>query len=88
MAKVTQITVNTLDVDILSSYAPVVRLGIQAEPGATFKINSGNDIVMGGYGIYELDLTGLEGYISSLIFQDLKGRSAFVDIVYEGSGTK
>ena len=44
----------------------VTKLGVQGTPGAIFRINDGNDITLGQYGIYELDVTGL-GYLISFV---------------------
>lgn len=48
----------------------VTKLGIQGTPGAIFRINGGNTITLGQYGIYELDVTGL-GYLISFIVTSL-----------------
>ena len=48
----------------------VTKLGVQGTPGATFQINGGNDITLGQYGIYELDVTGL-GYLISFVVTSL-----------------
>lgn len=75
--------------NILQNYPRVTKLGIQGQPNYTsFKINGSNDsIVIGRYGIYELDLTGLGGMINSLEFVntvDNKDYKMIVDIIYEG----
>jgi hypothetical protein len=54
---------------VLTKYAPVVKIGIQAPVGTIFTLNGGNQISMGRYGIYELDLEGL-GHLNSLVFPE------------------
>ena len=63
----------------------ICKLGIQAEPGTKFTINSENDdnggqIEIGKYGIYELDLSGGLGTILSikLVSED---KEAIIDYV-------
>lgn len=92
MARVKQIK---LDVDnyyptenLLKDYAPITKIGILAPPGSIFQLNEGNDIEMGQYGIYELDITNL-GYIDSLVIKsnsEKESKPILVDFVYHGEG--
>lgn len=50
---------------VFSNYN-VVQLGIQAPPGTVFQITEGEDIEVGAYGVYELDLRDSSGFINSL----------------------
>jgi hypothetical protein len=47
---------------------PIVHLGIQTLPGTKVYLNSNMDapVIIGATGIYELDLEGTTGLISSL----------------------
>ena len=71
--------------NILGNKIPVIKLGIQGQPNVSFSINDGNNIILGQYGIYELDLSGI-GQIISLKFNGGnvdENRKLIVDIVYE-----
>ena len=78
---------------LLDKYYPVTQLGIQTAPGVKFSINNGGLIEIGTTGIYELDLQGGLGQISSLNFDSnsienfLKTNENYntilVDIIYE-----
>lgn len=70
--------------EILTNNEKVVALGIQGKPGTTFKINGGNNIVIGKTGIYELDLTNGLGLITSLDIIELPTpiQPMLVDILY------
>ena len=71
--------------NILGDKVPVVKLGIQGQPNVSFSINGGNNIILGQYGIYELDLSGI-GQIISLKFNggSVSDKNILiVDIVYE-----
>ena len=76
--------------NVVAETSPVIQLGIQALPGTTFRINGGNNIQIGQYGLYELDLSELGGQILDLTFIKIVTNethninSALVDIVYEG----
>lgn len=76
------------------SYTPIIQLGIQALPGTKFYLNgSGNPIIIGSTGIYELNVEGLTE-INSLQFDKSSLNTIdnndnaylIVDIIYEGSG--
>lgn len=67
-----------LNTNHLTSYSPVIKLGIQAPMGTKFMLNmpssesidnykTNHEIEIGSYGIYELDLSNI-GHITSLIF--------------------
>lgn len=78
-----------------SSYMPILQLGIQALPGTRFFLNGDitNPIIVGGTGIYELDLNG-EAQINSLQFAAAsvqaiqKNNNAYliVDMIYDNGG--
>lgn len=88
--KIGQITIEDFNSDkdknILENYSGITRLGIQGVPGLEFKINDGGPIVMGQYGIYELDLSNGLGVITSLRFteypKDATQKTIYIDIVY------
>ena len=69
-------------------YLPVIKLGIQGPAGTRFRLNGSNSswITIGKYGIYELDLTNLGGFINSLEFENAN-QNIVVDIVYEGGSS-
>jgi hypothetical protein len=72
--------------NILKDHFPVYKLGIQGPAGTKFYLNGGQQpITIGKYGIYELDLTNLGGFISSLSFEKTDA-TIIVDIVYEKEG--
>lgn len=81
--------------NIVSSYLPIVQLGITAPPGTKFYINGGTSIVMGYTGLFELDLTGTSGTIDSLRFDigslnlidNNNAAQIYVDLVYEGGAS-
>ena len=85
MAKqIHQIVGVTAGSNMLIGYVPVVKLGIQAPANTIFYINdSKSPIKIGSYGIYELDLTHLNGQISSLVFEQTLS-NVVIDIIYEG----
>lgn len=81
---------------IFSDYMPILQLGIQTLPGTKFYLNgSNNPIVIGGTGIYELDLQGLTE-INSLQFDASSvslinsNESAYliIDFIYEDGEQK
>lgn len=84
--------------NILNSNQSVYKLGVQGPAGTIFYLNGSTyPITIGKYGIYELDLTNLDGYISGITFPKLseheeddayKERLAnvIVDIIYEEQG--
>ena len=77
----------TAKINVLEDYSPVFKLGIQGPADTVFYLNgSEHPIKIGKYGIYELDLTNLGGFIGSLIFEE-SSDSIIIDIVYERSGT-
>lgn len=56
---------------VFDGYTPIIKLGIQALPGFKFRLNANLDnIIIGGTGLYELDLTNSSGYITSINFND------------------
>ena len=74
---------NTFQTDqevLIDNYNKVVQLGVQAKPGTKFKINQGNELIIGKTGIYELSLEN-SIYIHSLKFTE--ETSAIIDILYE-----
>lgn len=87
--KIHQYIVTETNKNIIADTSPVIQLGIQALPGTTFCVNGGNEIQIGQYGLYELDLSDLGGQILDLTFVKIVTNSthninsALVDIVYE-----
>lgn len=86
---------------IFADYSPITQLGIQTNPDFKFYINdSSNSIIVGGTGIYELDLEGI-GQIYNLRFDadslneiivnnqnNVDNQyGLIVDIVYEGANS-
>ena len=76
-------------------YNPITQLGIQALPGTRFYINSGiNPIIIGGSGIFELDVTNTSASITSLrmdqksmeLIRDLETGYLIIDLVYGEGG--
>ena len=70
---------------------PIVQLGIQSVPGGEFLINgSGDSIILGSTGIYELEL-GAEAEITSIkvmpatvkLVNDNANAYLLIDIMYE-----
>lgn len=56
---------------VFDGYTPIVKLGIQGLPGLKFKLNSNLDyIIVGGTGLYELDLFNSSGSITSMQFDE------------------
>lgn len=88
--KIGQIIIEDFDSDnnrnVLENYSGVTRLGIQGAPGIEFSINEGGTIVMGQYGIYELDLSNGLGVITNLQFtrypENAVQKKIYIDIVY------
>ena len=69
----------------------VVKLGIQAPPGIKFIINDGELITMNDLGVFEIDLIGGYGFITSLKFNKDKSSKAIgihypiiIDMIKEG----
>ena len=69
-----------------------IKLGIYATAGTKFYLNS-NDmqhkryITVGNYGIYELDFSNLNAYISWLSFEESWPQQygkVIVDLIYQG----
>ena len=87
MAKlIKQIIVETIDnKNVIQDCRPVYKLGIQFNPqdNVTFSLNGSSSMRIGRYGIYELDLTGLGGWITSLTFSGKNTSPIIVDIIYE-----
>lgn len=76
-----------------SYFAPIEQLGIQSLPGTKFYLNQSLDpIIIGGTGIYELDLRNTTAILSSLRFdkesmetiQNLDNGFLIIDLVYTG----
>lgn len=76
-------------------YAPIQQLGIQTLPGTKFYLNQSLDpIIIGGTGIFELDLRNTTAILSSLRFDKasmlaIKNNPEgylIVDFVYGGEG--
>lgn len=74
-------------------FAPIEQLGIQALPGTKFYLNQSLDpIIIGGTGIYELDLRNTTAILSSLrfdpdsmkIIRDSEIGHLIIDMVYTG----
>lgn len=94
------IMVNTVNTDVtldhytngtvFESNFPILQLGIQAPPGTKFRINNGDDIIIGTTGIFELDLEG-KTEITSLMFDAVSmafinandNLSLIVDTIYD-----
>ena len=77
---------------VFDGYMPIIKLGIQALPGFKFRLNANLDnIIVGGIGMYELDLTNSSGYITSINCNDVsldlinKEKDAYliIDLMYE-----
>lgn len=70
--------------NLIYSYFPVCKLGIQAPSDVSFFINEGTEIVTGPFGIYELDISDLDGQIFSLVFNDNSNlEDVIVNIIYD-----
>ena len=76
-----------------SQFAPIEQLGIQTLPGTKFYINQSLDpIIIGGTGIYELDLRNTTAILTSLRFDqdsmttiaNLDNGFLIIDLVYTG----
>lgn len=77
-----------------SDYYPIVQLGIQTLPGVRVFINNHTSpIIIGGTGIYELNVDGLSN-ITDLSFDPASlnlinandNASLIIDFIYEGEG--
>lgn len=77
--------------ETFKKYSPITQLGIQALPGTRFYINSGiNPIIIGGSGIFELDVTNTSASITSFrmdqksmeLIRDLETGYLIIDLVY------
>lgn len=77
----------------LSTYMPIIYLGIQTIPGVKVSLNGfmESPIIIGASGIYELDLEGTTGLINSVLVQqaslDMIDRNPeayiLIDIIYK-----
>ena len=76
-----------------AQFAPIQQLGIQTLPGTKFYLNQSIDpIIIGGTGIFELDLRNTTAILSSLRFDKnsminiAKNPNGFliIDMVYSG----
>lgn len=81
---------------IFDGYAPIIKLGIQSLPGTKFRLNANQDYIMvGGTGLYELDMTQGSGTITSMNFDEIslinidENNDAYllIDILYEEEGS-
>lgn len=79
-----------------SYFAPIEQLGIQTLPGTKFYLNQSEEpIIIGGTGIYELDLRNTTAILSSLrfdaesmdIIDKVDNGYLIIDIVYTGGNT-
>ena len=77
-------------------YTPIIKLGIQSLPGTKFRLNANQDYIMvGGTGLYELDMTQGSGVITSMNFDEIslinidENNDAYllIDILYEEEGS-
>ena len=74
----------------INNLKSIIQLGIQTLPGTKFKLNNGEEIIIGSTGIYELELSGISE-ITGLSFNEQSLQlinelgSAFliVDALYE-----
>lgn len=62
----------------------VDHIGIHAAPGAKFRINGSGEFVIGGTGIFEINLKDKGSYIYSV--ECLEDKGHFVLIDYSGKG--
>ena len=81
---------------IFDGYTPIIKLGIQSLPGTKFRLNANQDYIMvGGTGLYELDMTQGSGVITSMNFDEIslinidENNDAYllIDILYEEEGS-
>ena len=57
---------------IFDDYTPIIKLGIQSLPGTKFRLNANQDYIMiGGVGLYELDMTQGTGVVTSINFDEM-----------------
>lgn len=80
---------------IFDGYTPIIKLGIQSLPGTKFRLNANQDYIMvGGTGLYELDMTQGSGIITSMNFDEIsltnidENNDAYllIDMLYEEEG--
>lgn len=80
---------------IFDGYTPIIKLGIQSLPGTKFRLNANQDYIMvGGTGLYELDMTQGSGIITSMNFDEIsltnidENNDAYllIDMLYEEGG--
>ena len=81
---------------IFDGYTPIIKLGIQSLPGTKFRLNANQDYIMvGGTGLYELDMTQGSGTITSMNFDEIsltnidENNDAYllIDMLYEEEGS-
>lgn len=81
---------------IFDGYTPIIKLGIQSLPGTKFRLNANQDYIMvGGTGLYELDMTQGSGIITSMNFDEIsltnidENNDAYllIDMLYEEEGS-
>lgn len=81
---------------IFDGYTPIIKLGIQSLPGTKFRLNANQDYIMvGGTGLYELDMTQGSGTVTSMNFDEIslinidENNDAYllIDILYEEEGS-
>lgn len=54
---------------VFDGYTPITKIGIQSIPGLRFRFNNNvDDIILGGTGLYELDLSNSSGVITAISF--------------------
>lgn len=71
----------------------IIQLGIQSLPGTKFRLNNGEEIIIGSTGIYELELSGISEITvlsfnekSLQLINDLGSAFLIVDALYEIEG--
>lgn len=81
---------------IFDGYTPIIKLGIQSLPGTKFRLNANQDYIMiGGTGLYELDMTQGSGTITSMNFDEISLTNIdenndgylLIDMLYEEEGS-
>lgn len=81
---------------IFDGYTPIIKLGIQSLPGTKFRLNANQDYIMiGGTGLYELDMAQGSGTITSMNFDEISLTNIdenndgylLIDMLYEEEGS-
>ena len=73
---------DAVDKELIENGWIITKLGIQGPTDTKFQINGGGPILIGQYGIYELDLSNGLGVITSLKLENNGGR-VYIDLVGE-----